>query len=519
MAANSTPLQVPRRQNNISRKRPRRCDHDDEEDSSSSSSSSSSLSWSSMMRRASTIKEYQSSATSTPTLISTTTSTLDNGGSARSFVITPADDHNRGHGNDNDYFNNYKIGICNWDGEDKEQELSKQTSIRSFFSSTTRTTTSVRSLNQTQQQQPKPSKPNDNDNHENSMSKNASTMTTNESNTKMAKGQTVVPLAPIFASSSSKSKSNNNDYDKRIVAIPTATAAPNATAVETKLSSDTPKPPKKMTQVFLDCGQSTWGQVLCKHCQMLYVPGVIEDTKVHQQMCRPIRDGVPWRVITSNSQKNKHNITSIASKSTTNNSNNKIEKWISKDTYIVRIPPNTKCLSSSFLRLIEIVTNELGMDPNDILFEKQQYTPKLLKTTRDTARTVDDRYNSSSFCKYGIGYMYIANGRVLGLVLVEPLSSSSSSTTISRSSQPSKDGKNTNDHRRAACLGIAVLWVHSKARCQGVATQLVDIARHRSIFGYVPTKQQIAFSSPTQAGFNFATKYCNTSAPYIYCFK
>jgi hypothetical protein len=56
-------------------------------------------------------------------------------------------------------------------------------------------------------------------------------------------------------------------------------------------------------------------------------------------------------------------------------------------------------------------------------------------------------------------------------------------------------------------LGIHKIWVHSKVRKQSIATRLIDAARTRMVFGTVVPAELVAFSSPTEAGAQFAVKY------------
>lgn len=49
----------------------------------------------------------------------------------------------------------------------------------------------------------------------------------------------------------------------------------------------------------------------------------------------------------------------------------------------------------------------------------------------------------------------------------------------------------------------------------GIATQLVDAARGSAVFGMVVSKSQLAFSSPTEAGWKFAKHYCGQD-PLVY---
>jgi ribosomal protein S18 acetylase RimI-like enzyme len=108
-------------------------------------------------------------------------------------------------------------------------------------------------------------------------------------------------------------------------------------------------------------------------------------------------------------------------------------------------------------------------------------------------------------------YLCIVNKRVVGMVLVEEISSayqllappSSASLSgglpfgLTRSAQPTK-----------AVLGIYQLWVHRQHRHRGIASVLVDMARKQMVFGYTPVPVlEVAFSSPTESGLAFAQYY------------
>jgi hypothetical protein len=113
--------------------------------------------------------------------------------------------------------------------------------------------------------------------------------------------------------------------------------------------------------------------------------------------------------------------------------------------------------------------------------------------------------------------------RVVGWVAVEPIQQAyqleqlkdTIDTDAARQRQTGENdatttnntNTNTNQIRRKAVLGVAVVWTHASMRQQGIATRLCDAARSHAVFGMVVSKSQIAFSSPTQAGWAFATKY------------
>jgi GNAT superfamily N-acetyltransferase len=224
------------------------------------------------------------------------------------------------------------------------------------------------------------------------------------------------------------------------------------------------KKQKKLAQVFLDCGQRNWGQVLCPKCGLLYVPGVQEDTQQHEKVCRPIALGVLWRGTAGKLIQRLPN---------NNNSNN------NNDCIHLILPSSKKSYSSSsqaaLTAIFQIVANDLGMEPHSMLQQQQQGQHSCL--------------------------LYLRDQRVVGVATVEPISTAYRMRNLyERDEVPSK-----------ALLGIAVLWTHPTVRHQGIATRLIDAARAHAIFGLVVPKSQVAFSSPTQAGWAFGKEYCGTS--------
>ena len=64
------------------------------------------------------------------------------------------------------------------------------------------------------------------------------------------------------------------------------------------------------------------------------------------------------------------------------------------------------------------------------------------------------------------------------------------------------------DARERATLGVRALWTHPARRRCGVASQLLDTARHGMTAGYVSGERECAFTQPTEAGKRFARKAC-----------
>lgn len=64
--------------------------------------------------------------------------------------------------------------------------------------------------------------------------------------------------------------------------------------------------------------------------------------------------------------------------------------------------------------------------------------------------------------------------------------------------------------------GVSRIWVSQVCRKEGIGTALLNCLRGNFMFGSILTKDDIAFSSPTDAGKAFATKYFNTPNFLIY---
>lgn len=135
-------------------------------------------------------------------------------------------------------------------------------------------------------------------------------------------------------------------------------------------------------------------------------------------------------------------------------------------------------------------------------------------------------------------FVCVVNKRVVGMVLAEAieiayllLSSPSTTAAASEKSTPLESrirnhatetvaktnrrvasssnmmGLERSKESRKAALGIHQMWVHFNYRNRGIASQLIDAARANMVFGYTVPVDQMAFSSPTEAGVRFARQY------------
>lgn len=64
--------------------------------------------------------------------------------------------------------------------------------------------------------------------------------------------------------------------------------------------------------------------------------------------------------------------------------------------------------------------------------------------------------------------------------------------------------------------GVSRIWVAQPYRKKGVASLLMNSVRCNYIFGHILSNEEISFSSPTDAGKAFASKYMKTDEFLVY---
>lgn len=107
-------------------------------------------------------------------------------------------------------------------------------------------------------------------------------------------------------------------------------------------------------------------------------------------------------------------------------------------------------------------------------------------------------------------FMYISEKQVVGCLVGMTLSrayklyeSTTDMTTCSEESYPVK-------------CGICRLWTHPAYRRQGIASKLVDTLRRNFVYGYILSRDDIAFSVPTPDGKSFVTKYVGKNDFFVF---
>jgi len=82
------------------------------------------------------------------------------------------------------------------------------------------------------------------------------------------------------------------------------------------------------------------------------------------------------------------------------------------------------------------------------------------------------------------------------------------STELDQSNQASDACDPPNVTAQSSLMGVKLVWVHPTKRRQTVASRLLDTARQCFVYGSIVPVDNTAFSQPTEAGFAFASRYC-----------
>lgn len=227
------------------------------------------------------------------------------------------------------------------------------------------------------------------------------------------------------------------------------------------------KPATKLTQVYIDCGQKQFGQVLCNNCGMLYMPGVPEDERQHRQLCQAYVKGIACM-----------NGTVVGGKV--------VERHNKKRQYIIaqwKPSGQSKHCPSQWPLLAQMIAKDLGMDESTALGHLTTQTVFLYLGSVAGNKNSNNKHPN----------------HILGAVTIQSIAKAYRMSSLHDRSLTSTK----------AMLGVGMLWTHPVARKTGIATTLVNAARNHAVFGMQVPKSMLAFSSPTQAGYDFALQYLN----------
>eukprot|EP01039_Chlorochromonas_danica_P005245 gene5242-5778_t len=255
-------------------------------------------------------------------------------------------------------------------------------------------------------------------------------------------------------------------------------------------------PPSKASrgQMYLDFGQRSFSRAqTCDLCGLLYVATDLDDVTEHKRFCRMARAPPTLPITFSNHMQ-------------------ELTSWGNGggcDEKVVRVGDGKSCeaLKKAFL----LAENCLGATEQYKVAWKGLY---LYLVGRDVAgllvvdEVVDSAVVELSFFEE-VSSMTISDPVPSPPILPNVyLDSSPSSITspfrkVSLSAHPTTPTPRNPSIR----LGVRVIWIHPDYRRREIGHRLIDTARRFQFFGKVLSRQEIAFSQPTEAGFAFALKY------------
>jgi hypothetical protein len=233
------------------------------------------------------------------------------------------------------------------------------------------------------------------------------------------------------------------------------------------------------------------------------MPGIPEDEKQHKTLCQAFTLGIPC---------NRGTIKGGREVKIQTNENDR--KCNNDESTIILWRPCVKAKNNKKSKFHRGTTKSFGDDSSSDKNRPSQW-PLLARMISKDLGTDEDTTLNHLTNEIVVLYIGRQDGtknhkgtntrhRILGVATVQMLGRVPAYRMINlyeRSLTPSKEGK----------LGIGLLWTHPVARHRGIATKLVHAAREHSVFGMRVTRQEVAFSNPTQAGYDFALRYCDNS--------
>lgn len=262
----------------------------------------------------------------------------------------------------------------------------------------------------------------------------------------------------LHETSLKRSNETFSDMDEKL--FPIFCGKQNTTENNCKVSK--PSVAKKIkplpkNQLLLDLGQKKFGATQCFTCKFVYHMGDPNDELIHLNYHNA------GNILRFGGWKDERVVAQLA--------NAKIIKVI---------PSDPKPWLKKLKDLLEIINRDLGYYEMPVSFVNAQV------------------------------FLYIKKNVIVGCLVAEPKSTAykllCDDIGIDLCSEIGYPIK----------CGVSRIWVSQGHRKEGIGTALLNCLRGNFIYGYILTKEDIAFSSPTEAGKAFAAKYFNNSNFLIY---
>lgn len=254
-------------------------------------------------------------------------------------------------------------------------------------------------------------------------------------------------------------------------------------SVDQKSQTQLPPQPARtqapLRQMQIDLGTET--RKTCATCGMEYVPSNTEDAALHKKFHEMNSTGVDL---------GKAFMRANAS------------RWVYEATrfdegYVVivdrKASPSAK---NQAKKVLEVVNKELSSpEISDEILWSQTEAPKHLK---DDQEEKVDRYRV---------FLHMKDSRCVGLCLTERIWESRPVISGEQNGSTHNSSVSVKDELHPAIVGVSRIWTSGASRRKGIALDLLDCVVSNYIYGMEISKDQIAFSQPTESGKRLASKF------------
>lgn len=167
-----------------------------------------------------------------------------------------------------------------------------------------------------------------------------------------------------------------------------------------------------------------------------------------------------------------------------------------------------KCKAKMVLDAANIELSAVHIDDADLWSQVAlKAAPKVAQPSSngEPAKSLKDARDTHKVNRFKV-YLYLNRGRCLGVCLAERITEAlkvhnqtpphtSNTTSLIKSSSIS-----VTNVKQPAILGISRIWTSTAHRRQGIASKMLECARHTFIYGMEVPKAAVAFSQPTESG-------------------
>jgi GNAT superfamily N-acetyltransferase len=230
---------------------------------------------------------------------------------------------------------------------------------------------------------------------------------------------------------------------------------------------------------------------VCKECGMQYNTTLAEDRRSHE--------------------KHHNGVVEAKQPNTVPAGSNLMDKYVGDAHHLIRVIDHrgSAALKQGVEKALEVTRHDLGgwiLSPQKLWAE---------------ITNPHNKNDPNHVPRYKV-YLYLINLQVVGLVLAERIARGGAyyhgpmiideygglpNVGVSEHSSEEQEFVYS-DFEYKCYMSIDRIWTRRDFRRNGIATLLVDHARQSFVPGLSLSKEQIAFSRPTSAGREFATKYC-----------